>query len=43
MKSRLAESGAEPVAMSADVFSAFVKSELARWTRVGKERNIKAN
>lgn len=43
MKSRLAETGAEPALMSAEAFSAFVKSELARWIKVGKERNITAN
>lgn len=40
MKQRLANEGAEPVPMSADDFSAFVRNEIAKWTKVVKERRI---
>jgi len=43
MKSRVASEGADVVLMSADAFTAFWKGELAKWTKVAKERNIKAN
>ncbi len=43
MKSRLAAEGAESVLMAAETFTVFWKGELAKWARVGKERNIKAN
>ncbi len=42
VKSRLAAEGAEPVLqMAPETFSATVKSEIAKWSRVAKERNIK--
>ena len=40
MKQRLANEGAEPAPMSADDFSAFVRNEIAKWTKVVKERRI---
>ena len=40
MKPRLAEQGAEPVQMTPDVFSKFVRDEIAKWRKVVKERNL---
>jgi tripartite-type tricarboxylate transporter receptor subunit TctC len=40
VKARLAEAGAEPVLMSPEAFTTFVRSELAKWRKVAKERNI---
>ncbi len=42
VKSRLAAEGAEPVLlMSPEAFSATVKNEIAKWSKIVKERNIK--
>ena len=41
MRSRLANEGAEPVLMSPDAFTSFVRSEIAKFRKVVKERNIK--
>lgn len=42
MKSRLAAEGAEPLLqMTPDAFNTFVKNEIAKWSRIVKERNIK--
>jgi len=43
MKSKLAAEGAEAILMSPDQFSSFVKSEVAKFRKIAKERNIKAN
>jgi len=40
MKQRLANEGAEPAPMSVDDFNAFVRNEIAKWTKVVKERRI---
>ncbi len=42
MKKRFAEFGAEPAPTSPEEFSAIVKSEIAKWTKVVKEANIRA-
>ena len=41
MRSKLATEGAEPVLMSPDKFSSFVRSEIAKFRKTMKERNIK--
>ena len=41
MRTRLASEGAEPVLMSPDAFTSFVRSEIAKFRKVVKERNIK--
>jgi len=42
VKSRFVAQGAEPVlGMTPDAFSATVKNEIAKWSKVVKERNIK--
>jgi tripartite-type tricarboxylate transporter receptor subunit TctC len=38
---RLGELGIEPVGNSPEEFGAFIKSEIARWTRVAKAANVK--
>jgi tripartite-type tricarboxylate transporter receptor subunit TctC len=43
MKSRLATEGAEPVLKSPEEFTALIKSDIARWLKVVKERNITPN
>ncbi len=44
VKARLAEEGAEPVlAMTPDAFNAIVRSDIAKWRKVVKDLNIKAN
>ncbi len=42
MRAQLANQGAEPVLMSPQQFSGFVKSEIDRFRKLVKERNIKA-
>ena len=42
VKARTAEQGAEPVLdMSSDEFTALLKSEIAKWRRIVRERRIK--
>jgi len=41
MKAKLLDQGADPVTMTPDQFRAFVKRELARWTKVVKTVGIK--
>lgn len=41
MKARVAEQGAEPVLMSPEAFSAFVRDEIAQWRKVVEARNLK--
>jgi len=41
MRARLANEGAEAVLMSPDAFTNFVKSEIAKFRKVVKERNLK--
>ena len=43
IQARLAELGAEPVGSSAADFAAFLKSETAKWSKVIKSANIKAD
>jgi len=43
VKERISKSGVEVVASSPDHFSAFLKSEVARWAKVIQEANIKAD
>jgi tripartite-type tricarboxylate transporter receptor subunit TctC len=38
---RLAELGIEPVGNSPEDFASFIRSEIARWTRVAKAANVK--
>jgi tripartite-type tricarboxylate transporter receptor subunit TctC len=42
IRERLMETGAEPVGSTPDEFGAFMKSESAKWARVIKEANIRA-
>jgi len=42
MKKRFADFGAEPAPMSPDAFSATVKNEIAKWTKVVKDAHIEA-
>jgi tripartite-type tricarboxylate transporter receptor subunit TctC len=42
IRERLMETGAEPVGNTPDEFGAFMKSESAKWARVIKEANIRA-
>ncbi|MES2562256.1 MAG: tripartite tricarboxylate transporter substrate binding protein [Pseudomonadota bacterium] len=41
MKSRLANEGAEPVLMTPEAFTSFVRNEIAKFRKVAAERNIK--
>ena len=41
MKSRLANEGAEPVLMSPEAFTSFVRNEIAKFRKVARERNLK--
>ncbi|HET7159018.1 MAG TPA: tripartite tricarboxylate transporter substrate-binding protein, partial [Burkholderiales bacterium] len=41
MKSRLANEGAEPVLMTPEAFTSFVRNEIAKFRKVATERNIK--
>ncbi len=43
IKERLSSQGADPVASSQEEFGAFMKSETAKWARVIKEANIRAD
>ena len=43
MKAKLLDQGADPVTMTPDEFRAFLKSELAKWTKVVKTVGIKAD
>ena len=40
MKRRLSSEGAEPAPMSAADFNVFVRNEIAKWTRLVRERKI---
>jgi tripartite-type tricarboxylate transporter receptor subunit TctC len=40
VKVRLAADGAEPVGSSPAEFSAFIRREIAKWTRVARAANI---
>ena len=40
MKPRLVEQGAELMLMPADVFSRYVRDEIAKWRRIVSERNL---
>jgi tripartite-type tricarboxylate transporter receptor subunit TctC len=42
MKKTFADFGAEPAPTTPEVFTGFVKSEIAKWTKVVKEANIRA-
>jgi len=41
MRSRLANEGAEPMLMTPESFTSFVRSEIAKFRKVARERNIK--
>lgn len=43
MRTRLASEGAEPVTKTPEEFTALIKSDIARWLKVVKERNITPN
>ena len=40
---RLSRDGIEPVASSADEFSAFIRDEMTRWARVVKDAGIRSD
>jgi len=40
LREKLSVEAIEPQVMSPEQFSAFIKTDIARWTRVAKERNI---
>jgi len=40
MREKLAVEAIEPTVMSPEQFAAFVKTDIARWTRIAKDRNI---
>ncbi len=42
MRERLARLSAEPVGSTPEEFSAFIRAEAARWSRIIRERNIKS-
>ncbi|HYC47875.1 MAG TPA: tripartite tricarboxylate transporter substrate binding protein [Burkholderiales bacterium] len=42
MRSKLSNEGADPVLMTPEAFTGFVRSEIAKFRKVVKERNIKA-
>ena len=42
MRAKLANEGAEPVLMSPEAFTSFVRSEIAKFRKVVKEKNLKA-
>jgi len=37
---RLSIEAIEPIIMSPEQFGAFIKTDIARWTKIAKERNI---
>jgi tripartite-type tricarboxylate transporter receptor subunit TctC len=43
MKSYIVSQGAEPALMDPARFGAFIKAELAKWTRVVRAANVKAD
>jgi tripartite-type tricarboxylate transporter receptor subunit TctC len=43
VKSRLATQGADPIGSTPDQFDAFIKSEIAKWTKVVKENGLKVD
>ena len=43
VKSRLATQGADPIGSPPDQFDAFIKSEIAKWTKVVKENGLKVD
>jgi tripartite-type tricarboxylate transporter receptor subunit TctC len=40
LRERLSIEAVEPLAMSPEKFLQFIKADIARWTKVAKERNI---
>ena len=40
MRDKLAIEAIEPLVMSPEEFSAFIKTDIARWTKLAKERKI---
>jgi tripartite-type tricarboxylate transporter receptor subunit TctC len=40
LREKLAVEAIEPMVMSPDQFAAFIKTDIARWTRIAKDRNI---
>ena len=40
LRDKLAAEAVEPIVMSADEFGRYIQSEISRWTRVARERNI---
>jgi tripartite-type tricarboxylate transporter receptor subunit TctC len=42
MKKRFADFGAEPAPTTPEAFNAIIKSEIAKWSKVIKDANIKA-
>jgi tripartite-type tricarboxylate transporter receptor subunit TctC len=41
MKSRLASEGAEPMLMSPEAFTGFIRTEIEKFRKVVRERNLK--
>jgi tripartite-type tricarboxylate transporter receptor subunit TctC len=40
LREKLAVEAIEPIVMSPEEFSAFIKTDIARWTKLAKERKI---
>ena len=43
IRTRLPDSGAEPAAYSPEELAALIKSDTAKWSRIIREKNIKAD
>ena len=41
MRPRLADQGAEPVLMSPEAFTEYVRAEITKWRKIAQDRNIK--
>ena len=41
MRPRLADQGAEPVLMTPEAFTEYVRAEITKWRRIAQDRNIK--
>ena len=43
LRERLSGEALEPMAMTSSAFAAFIEAEVARWTKLVRERNIEMN
>jgi tripartite-type tricarboxylate transporter receptor subunit TctC len=41
MRPRLADQGAEPVLMTPEAFTEYVRAEITKWRKIAQDRNIK--